>query len=321
MSIRILKRPPAVTLPAALLLAALVPFALLSTSHPAQAQTSTARVATAGDCLHMRAAPADDAAVVLCLADGTTVEVVSGGHVADGRRWVAIVAEGRSGWAAAEFLDGLPGAEGSDEQQVLLAGSLPGPGGTGIAVSGGGDGPSLFSAAGARGCTVRSLWANGAGGAMIGFVAGAPAAVNAGWLAHFEGGFVPEGEPLLVVCEDRVAARSAPPEVEPVERFKVTLTYYYCRQGSVGIGDGGGYCGRAADGTPVAPGVAACARHLLGQRFRIVGDPNDLTYTCADIGSAVVAGHRDIWFATSDEGYGWWREMDGRGVIEVLPGE
>ena len=101
---------------------------------------------------------------------------------------------------------------------------------------------------------------------------------------------------------------------------EATLSYYYCNQGSIaaGIGDGGGWCGGMANGAIVHEGAAACARDKLGQRFRIVGDPRDTTYTCTDTGSAVHGQHRDIWFDNSDDGYRWFAQVGRNGRIEIL---
>lgn len=107
------------------------------------------------------------------------------------------------------------------------------------------------------------------------------------------------------------------------ETVEASLSYYYCNQGTVAvaIGDGGGFCGRMANGEFVHEGAAACARELLGQRFRISGDPNGLTYTCTDTGSAVRGQHRDIWFDNSDDGYRWIVEVGYTAQIEILAGE
>ncbi|NIR60396.1 MAG: hypothetical protein GWO02_13195, partial [Gammaproteobacteria bacterium] len=64
-----------------------------------------------------------------------------------------------------------------------------------------------------------------------------------------------------------------------------------------------------ANGERVHEGAAACAAGKLGERFRIEGDPTARTYTCTDTGGSVLGDHRDIWFASSDEGYAWWVEV------------
>lgn len=102
----------------------------------------------------------------------------------------------------------------------------------------------------------------------------------------------------------------------------VRLTYYYCSPGSVAvaIGDGGGFCGHMANGAIVHEGAASCAASLLGERFRILGDPGGRTYICSDTGGGVDVGHRDIWFPDSDSGYAWWRAVGPTAVIERLSG-
>ena len=100
----------------------------------------------------------------------------------------------------------------------------------------------------------------------------------------------------------------------------VRLTYYYCTRGAIAaaIGDGGGFCGHMANGELVHEGAASCARSLMGERFRVIGDPNDRIYKCTDIGGGVDLGHRDIWFADSDSAYAWWRAVGPTAVIERL---
>ena len=105
-----------------------------------------------------------------------------------------------------------------------------------------------------------------------------------------------------------------------VETVEVTLSYYYCAQGTImaSIGDGGGWCGAMANGEVVHRGAAACDRSRLGERFRIQGDPLGLTYECKDTGSAVHGHHRDIFFHLSDDGYRWIVEVGYTAVIEIL---
>lgn len=103
--------------------------------------------------------------------------------------------------------------------------------------------------------------------------------------------------------------------------FETSITYYYCVPGSnpAGVGDGGGYCGGMANGQTVHDGAAACSSDKLGQRFTIEGDPTNRTYTCKDTGGAVLQDHRDIWFADSDTGYAWWKEVGSHALITILP--
>lgn len=123
-------------------------------------------------------------------------------------------------------------------------------------------------------------------------------------------------------------AEAAPASVAPAEpalvagdRVTATISFYYCVVGPKGrhIGDGGNFCGAMRDGSIVYPGAAACAYTYLGQRFRIVGDPIDRVYTCADTGSAVHGLHRDVWFMSSDDGWEWQLELGQVATIEILP--
>jgi len=104
------------------------------------------------------------------------------------------------------------------------------------------------------------------------------------------------------------------------DRVEVSLSFYYCVEGTSGMpsGDGGGFCGAMRDGTVVYPGAAACDYAYLGQTFRIVGDTSDTVYRCADTGSAVHGLHRDIWFNNSDDGWAWQGEVGSVATIEIL---
>jgi 3D (Asp-Asp-Asp) domain-containing protein len=131
----------------------------------------------------------------------------------------------------------------------------------------------------------------------------------------------------LLSVEPPATAELTPPAVAATpyplatgDRVQVTLSFYYCEHldPNVGGGDGGGFCGRTADGSPVAPGVAACDAAYLGQLFRIQGDPLARVYRCADTGSAVGGLHRDIWFDTAAQGWAWIDAVGHVGVIEIL---
>lgn len=119
------------------------------------------------------------------------------------------------------------------------------------------------------------------------------------------------------------AQSAAPPQAPPLQegdRAEATLSFYYCEQGEEALprGDGGGFCGHMRNGTIVHDGAAACDVAYLGQRFRIVGDPLEREYVCADTGSAVHGLHRDIWFHSSDEGWDWQQQVGQRAVIEII---
>ena len=111
------------------------------------------------------------------------------------------------------------------------------------------------------------------------------------------------------------------PVVKPARAMNVPLTYYYCTQTSGGgAGDGGGFCGSMRNGQIVHRGAASCAGVNFGQRFRVIGDPSETVFTCMDTGGGVGAEHRDIWFATSDEAFTWWKTVapNGYATIEVV---
>ena len=117
------------------------------------------------------------------------------------------------------------------------------------------------------------------------------------------------------------APAPANPVVKPARALTVPLTYYYCTQTSGGgAGDGGGFCGPMRNGQIVHRGAASCAGVNFGQKFRVIGDPSETTFTCMDTGGGVGAEHRDIWFATSDEAFTWWKTVapGGYATIEVV---
>lgn len=133
-------------------------------------------------------------------------------------------------------------------------------------------------------------------------------------------GAPPAPEPAAPAAEVAAAAVTEP-ALQPGDVVQATVSFYYCERGSQArpAGDGGGFCGVMRDGSVVYPGAAACAYAYLGQRFRIVGDPLERVYVCADTGSAVHGLHRDVWFMSSDEGWEWQREVGQATAIEILP--
>jgi hypothetical protein len=136
----------------------------------------------------------------------------------------------------------------------------------------------------------------------------------------------PTATPTPAPASTPVPTATATPTATPEPAGTVveaTLTYYYCTQGSIaaGLGDGGGWCGSMANGEVVHAGAASCAAGFMGQRFRVLGDPTERTYTCEDTGGAVVGQHRDVWFANSDEGYAWFLAVGATALIEILPDE
>ena len=73
-----------------------------------------------------------------------------------------------------------------------------------------------------------------------------------------------------------------------------------------------------ANGEVVHEGAAACKPGLLGQRFRIEGDPTGRVYECTDTGGSVLNDHRDIWFMNSADGYEWWITVGDRAFIQIV---
>ena len=125
----------------------------------------------------------------------------------------------------------------------------------------------------------------------------------------------------VVFIRRSAAAPDPTPPVVAARALTAPITYYYCAQtGSGGIGDGGGFCGFMRSGLIVHAGAASCDRANFRQRFRIVGDPTGLVYTCLDTGGGVTAEHRDIWFVGNVEGYAWWRQVapTGYATIEII---
>jgi len=127
--------------------------------------------------------------------------------------------------------------------------------------------------------------------------------------------------PAAAALETAPPVASTPYPLGGGDRVQVTLSFYYCEHldPTVGGGDGGGFCGYTADGSHVAPGIAACDAAYLGQLFRIQGDPLNRVYRCADTGSAVGGLHRDIWFNSAASGWAWINEVGHAGIIEILP--
>lgn len=94
----------------------------------------------------------------------------------------------------------------------------------------------------------------------------------------------------------------------------VTLTFYTC------VGDStGAYCGTMASGQPVHRGAAACGYAWeMGQRFRILRDPNPGTiYTCLDRGGGPNLWV-DLWFYDVTEGRAWRNQLPRYVTVELL---
>ena len=111
--------------------------------------------------------------------------------------------------AAAAFAAALasPGRAFADGGGAL-DGEPPGRG-VGLVAWSGGTAAEVAAAAAARGgCELASLWANGPGD-LVGYRFGTGAEANAAFLAVYEGGVLPAGSPLLLVCAEVTKAQPA----------------------------------------------------------------------------------------------------------------
>jgi hypothetical protein len=110
--------------------------------------------------------------------------------------------------------------------QGRITGVLPPAGSFGLVVWSGGSVDEFSAAAKAQGCTMRAIWTATNDGALVGYVSGAPAVVNAPWLAvHGGSGQLPPGA-LLVACA----------ALHPVfERAQVVALYGYPAVPTMGI--------------------------------------------------------------------------------------
>jgi uncharacterized protein YkwD len=113
----------------------------------------------------------------------------------------------------------------SADPGAISGGSLPEPGGTGLVVWGGGSTSELASVV-ETSCAPRSAWANRSGGGLVGFIFGAPSAVNSAFLSHYPGGSLPAETPLVVVCADsgQAATSAAPAPQTPQPEIRVATT-------------------------------------------------------------------------------------------------
>ena len=68
----------------------------------------SARVANTGSCLNVHGTPGTTGALIICLADGSTVTVREGPVEADGYRWWKVAAGDIEGWAAEGDSSGVP---------------------------------------------------------------------------------------------------------------------------------------------------------------------------------------------------------------------
>ena len=85
-------------------------------------------------------------------------------------------------------------------------GTVPGPGSLALVVWTGGPTEEIKSALAGTSCSPGSVWATRRGGGLVGYLFGAPDAVNSGFRAEFAGATLPAQTPVVLVC----AAVSAP---------------------------------------------------------------------------------------------------------------
>lgn len=212
-----------------------------SSASPQQA-AGTAVVRAEGDCLRLRAAPTTASAVLTCIPDGATVNLLSGTQQADGVLWQSLVASGQTGWAASQYLvrtgatsapapapaastpvastpvasvaapapaaapAAVPAA--ATEGAPAVIGDLPARGGLALVVYSGGPVNGLLSVVSQRGCGAVSIWASRTGGGLIGMIPGAPALVNREWQGEFPSDSLAARTPLIVVCGGGTPAAS-----------------------------------------------------------------------------------------------------------------
>lgn len=221
----------------------------------------------------------------------------------------------------------VPAATTAGTPAILTA---PAPGGTAIGTAGTGDLGTLIAAQPFAVESV-SVW-DTTSQRWLSHIAGAPEFANTlknGLLGADSVVFVKRSATASTVAA--VAPASRPVAVAPVTPVAnsglntvsygpAAISFYYCMPGTRNgsAGDGGGFCGYMANGERVHAGAASCAASYMGQRFLIAGDPLNRVFTCKDTGGAVTAGHRDIWFADSDEGGDWWRVVGMTAEIRVI---
>ncbi len=91
-----------------------------------------------------------------------------------------------------------------------LIGPIPRAGALGLVVWSGGNVEEITGALGNSGCTARSAWTNRRGGGLIGYLFGAPDAVNATFRGEYGGAVLPSNSPIVLVCAPVAAPAPAP---------------------------------------------------------------------------------------------------------------
>lgn len=185
---------------------------------------TNARVTADGDCLRLRSAPGGE--ILVCIPDGSTVAVLDGSMSAAGLEWQYVQYGGNVGWVAALYLTPLGSGTPTPTPSTTptptptsgtatgtISGSLPTQGGPGLIVWGGGSVQSLVTTAANGGCSVRSVWAT-VDGRFLGYTAGAPSFVNAGWSQRYPD-TIPALSPLVLICAGSGPAPSPTPTPAP----------------------------------------------------------------------------------------------------------
>jgi hypothetical protein len=80
-----------------------------------------------------------------------------------------------------------------------ISGNLPQNGGFAIVVWGGGTPDALVQAAANGGCTAASIWVTSEG-QFVPYIVGAPEFVNSAFVGRYDGGNMPGGTPVIIVC-------------------------------------------------------------------------------------------------------------------------
>lgn len=185
---------------------------------PAEGFTAGSRavVRSDGQGLRVRSTPSINGAVLTTLPENTQVAILDGRTSADGYWWQRIQGGAAVGWVAELYLrptaptlvqnsGGCPAAPAAvtaaatpAPTKPTLFGTVP-KAGFGLVVWAGGSTDSVVATAAEGGCSLRSIWANGDNGDLIGYLVGAPAFVNRAWNERFAEG-VPGSTPLILVC-------------------------------------------------------------------------------------------------------------------------
>ncbi|MPZ98747.1 MAG: SH3 domain-containing protein [Dehalococcoidia bacterium] len=279
-------------------------------ARPVPLQPGTrAVVRSGGECLRLREAPRLEAEVITCLQDGTSVMVLAALEESDGYRWQQVLFGEDTGWAADVFLEPYDGPAECSGNGTLsltkpgLSGDLPVQGGVGLVVWGGGTVNGILTTAAAEGCHLASIWANRAGGGLVGYITNAPDFVNSDFLAQFPGGAIAAGTPLVTICGTQARSTQA--------------------AGLAGVPVWGGAPTRSTDAGP--PGISAEAAIVVDEASGAVLfdknaheslPPASLTKVITAI-IAMEGADPNTWLTTNVDS----RQMPGSSLMGLLPGD